>query len=278
MRLLVSVAVVVSLGWTEGEARAQLIDEVEDELLVRRVQIIGGVEYLGSRDDAGSPMRYTGYGYPIGLAYEQSRERSLAKLGGAFSHAGFNSGLLTAGIAQEQFHQAEPTLVRLSYGYWRKVGSGLRLQSLAGGELNSIVFFRSYQYDPHQIGTVELYDAITSLDLSARLFFDLSPRQRLMGRVALPLGGYVVRPSYAVRGDERLQVVREQWRIVTDGYWASWGELQRAQIELGYRLTLNDRLELDASYHVEAYRVRQPFVSRGLLARYSLGVSMTFGP
>lgn len=251
-------------------------DRGGEERAKQSIRFGGGVEYLGSRDDGGSPLRYEGYAYPIALGYERSRAKSFMRLDGAFSHAGFNSGLLRARIAHGDRHQVEPTVVRLSYGYWRTLAQSSRWSMLLGGALNSLTFFRRYQYDPHQIGTVELWDGVNSLDVSALFRLRLSPGQVMHTRLALPLGGYFVRPSYSVRGDERLHMVREQWRVVTDGHWATWNRMQRVQAEIGYELEVTKRLGLGVDYQFEFFRVTQPAESRGLTNRFTFRGALSF--
>ncbi|MFU8806779.1 MAG: hypothetical protein ACNA8W_23435 [Bradymonadaceae bacterium] len=235
-----------------------------------------GMEYLGSRDDIGSPMRYEGYAYPLRLAYSRANARGFHGVEASFSHFGFNSGHLKAAMAEGENHQAEPTMARLSYGYWRHLHRGGRLDLFAGAALNTLVFFRSYQYDVNQIGSVETWDGLGSLDVSARLGLKLTDRQRLHGRVSLPLAGYVLRPSYSVRGDERLQLIREQWRVITDGQWASWGRMQRIEAGLGYGVDITQSFGLGAAYHFAFFRVTHPMVSRGLTNRWSVSGSWSF--
>ncbi|RAL25207.1 hypothetical protein DL240_03075 [Lujinxingia litoralis] len=240
------------------------------------VVVLTGAEAVGNRDDTGSPMAYRGMGYPLQLRWGRTARRWSRQIALAGFSQGINGGRLHSAMDDGQGHWARSSFVDASF-QWRFVlldQSSRRLE--LGPRLSHWTMYRSYQYDPSQIGSVEVWDAVITLDASAAL------RQRFGGwgelrlGLTLPVGGYVMRPSYAVRGDERVRLVMERWRAVTDGRFASWGTLQMVQAQAEMWIHLGKRLGLVTAYRGGAMSYELPLNTRTYAHRVSLGLGFFY--
>ncbi len=236
-----------------------------------------GLEYLGSRDDIGSPLRYEGMGFPLRLAYSgQAHLNHFHEFNAAFSFTGFNASHLRAAIADEQSHIAETAFVNVAYGQFFRLSSTRIGRLFLGPQLRSLVFFRSYQYEPNQIGSVEVWDAVTSLDLAARLRHRIGRHHHFDLGIGLPLLAYVLRPGYAVRGDERVRMVYHRLEVFTSGRFATWNTLQMVNTTLQYGFQFAANWRVDATHNFSLFHYSEPLTTRGMNHRLTVGVSFLF--
>ncbi len=241
------------------------------------VTLLGGIEYLGSRDEMGSPLRYEGTGYPLGLSYVGGADAEhFHEFSGVFSTSYLNATPLQAAISDGENHRAESVLARASYGQFFLVSRLLGSRFYVGGLWSNTVFFRTYWYAPNQMGQVEVWEATSSLDVAARLRIQPAARHRLVLGVGVPVVGYVLRPAYAVRGDERLRAVFDQGELLRGGRLATWNTLQmvHGMVEYGYQIAAHWRVE--SGYFLGMYRYLEPAVTRGLNHRLSVGIAYLF--
>ncbi len=241
------------------------------------VTVGGGVEEVASRDEAGSPLAYYGMGYPVGLRVDARGQRWAGGARTGLFFFGFNGGRLAADMATdgEPSHRADSVFVDLAGWLDRQVLElgGHRLA--VGGQLSHWTFFRSYLYNPAQIGSVEAWDATISADVRASIdghtgamFWGLS--------AAVPVAGWVIRPSYAVRGDERVDLVDSNTKVVTHGRLTTVHRLQMFQTEATLGLRLGQRWSLQANYRLGRLSYTNELQTRAFSQRAMLGVGFRF--
>lgn len=276
MALLIALGCWCVAGWAhsaEPQAGANEDRRVEGrgELL-----LFSGIEQMGNRDATGSPLAYRGQAYPLMLRWGRSAPRwSRALELGGFT-PGLNGGRLSSAIDDGQGHWANASFVDASF-QWRFAllnRGGRRLE--LGPRLSHWTMYRSYQYDPAQIGSVEVWEAFVSLDASAGLRQALGGWGELHLGINVPLGGYVMRPSYAVRGDERVRLVQERWRALTDGRFASWGSFRMVQTRAELWWKPGTYLGVVAAYRGGAFSYDLPLDTRTYSHRFSLGVGLLY--
>ncbi|RDV39467.1 hypothetical protein DV096_02535 [Bradymonadaceae bacterium TMQ3] len=238
--------------------------------------LFSGVERMGNRDATGSPLAYRGQAYPLILRWGRSTPRwsRTLELGGFTP--GFNGGRLSSAIDDGQGHWANASFVDASF-QWRfaLLNRGKRRLEI-GPRLSHWTMYRSYQYDPAQIGSVEVWEAFVSLDASAGLRQSLGNWGELHLGVNVPLGGYLMRPSYAVRGDERVRLVQERWRAVTDGRFASWGSFRMVQTRAEIWWMPGTYLAVVGAYRGGAFSYDLPLDTRTYSHRFSLGLGLLY--
>lgn len=238
------------------------------------------VEYRASRDDLGSPMLYEGWSVPLVLGFSGQWGPHVHEARASLAHVGLNAGMLRTSLDKLDNHQASPTILGWSYGYGRSIwgdqhlalrpGGGQRV--VAGLDTQGLVFFRNYRYSPDQIGHVEVWDAFLTLGAHARFERRRGPHHWQAG-LSLPLVAYVMRPSYGVRGDGRLEMVDNPMHAVTSGQWATWPTFRQLEAHAGYTVSLGEYLRVGGDYRLQMYRYAHPMVTRGL----SHAVGLTLG-
>lgn len=199
---------------------------VEVEAQTTRVRLQTGLEAVESRDEMGSPFLYSGQGAPLSLGLSHQRRRIYLDLRAQFLRAP-----LQAERATEDSHRADAILVDLEIFLGRRLlsfgGHDLRI----GPEIQTSTFYRDYTYDSFQIGTVEIWDSPLTLNVRAELLRRLGPLE-LGAAMSLPLFGWVMRPDYAIRGDERITMMERRYRVLEFGEFATWPDLQALRARL----------------------------------------------
>lgn len=249
-----------------------------DERRSWSVGVESGIQQLASRDELGSPLVYDGLGVPLVVRTDARRTDWSwgARISGLV--AGFNAQDLTAPPAEDEpgGHRAEPVFFDLSsWVQWPVVRSGsLRLS--AGPQLGHWTFFRSYEFHPAQIGSVEVWDAAITADLRAGLGQEFGQFDWELA-TSLALGGRMLRPSWAVRGDERIALVENRRRIFAYGDWTAVHRLQMVQLEAGMQWWPTDRWGISGRYRggLLSYRGSET-TTRAVSQQGTLGVQFRF--
>ncbi|TXD39457.1 hypothetical protein FRC98_03410 [Lujinxingia vulgaris] len=274
--LLIALGCFCVAGWAHAATPEQSTGQAPGAESRGEVLIFSGVERLGNRDATGSPLAYRGQAYPLILRWGRTASRwSRALELGGFT-PGFNGGRLSSAIDDGQGHWANASFVDASF-QWRFAllnRGGRRLE--LGPRLSHWTMYRSYQYDPAQIGSVEVWDAFVSLDASAGFRQTLGGWGELHLGINVPLGGYVMRPSYAVRGDERVRLVQERWRALTDGRFESWGSFRMVQTRAELWWKPGKYLGVVGAYRGGAFSYELPLDTRTYSHRFSLGVGLLY--
>lgn len=236
-----------------------------------------GIEEVASRDEAGSPLAYTGVGYPLVLRVEADRKAWRAGgETGAFVF-GVNGGRLATAYAEDgdPSHRADSVVVDLSAWLDREVLTIGDHRVAVGGQLSHWTFFRTYLYNPAQIGSVETWEATISADLRAGLDAQQG-RWSWGGAISVPLLGWVMRPSYAVRGDERVQLVNSRRRVLTQGRLTSVHRLQMVQAEAVFGVEISPRWAIGGQYRIGRLSYTNQVQTRAFKHRGMLGISYRF--
>lgn len=270
MRWLVGISIALYIGLYPG---SQALGQEQNQW---HLMIGAGLEGMSSRDELGSPMLYRGVGFPLQFGVKYERSLWAVRFEGGGFYSGFNGRRLESARADADSHWADGVAVDLLLQVDRVLvdegGHILRV----GGRINHWTLYRSYQYAPHQIGAVESWDGPVTLELVAGLHRPLFSGVEVGLWAAVPVGGWVVRPHYSVRGDERMDFVDNRLRVVTEGSWATWTRLQMLMAQAELRWDLSPRVALIGRYTVGLFSFRQDTTTRALRRRGSLGVSLSF--
>ncbi len=265
----VALAVVMVAGWTFGAMEAAA------ENSRGWVEVKGGVEATGSRDEMGSPRVYRGMGVPLVVAGALSRGPWQWGLEAGGFGTGFNGGPLQARGGGEDHGVAEQIFVDGSLWGTRRVWQGRRLGVDAGARLSHWTFFRSYSYHSSQIGAVETWESPTTIDGLGRVRVSPISRVHLQAELSVPLMGRVLRPNYAVRGDERMALVERRTRVLSSGRWATWPTLQMVQARGAVHLETVGPLMVVAEWRVGGLALNGEVPTRATAQRLVVGVRLS---
>ena len=271
-RTFVACSAAVVLLLVACDAGAQTEEEARWE-----ISVTSGVEEVASRDDKGSPLAYSGLGYPLGLQLLTERP----SWSGGVQASGFafvvNGGRLASGQATpgEEGHQADSIFVDLSV--WAQLPvlrrGAHRLD--VGAEISHWTFFRSYTYHAAQIGAVETWDAPVAVGGRVEwsrhgqwLDLDLGATVALVGRM--------MRPAHSLRGDERFRLIESRHRVFTYGRWVAPHRLRWVQGRAGMRAKVHPRWGLWAQYRIGWMDYRERESSRASSQRGLGGLYFRF--
>lgn len=263
------------LGWSPWALAGEPADN--DEGTDWSVATAVGVQEVASRDELGSPLGYHGWNAPLVIRVDAHTQRWSAggRLDGVV--AGVNAPDMRTNLAgdSEVGHRASPIFADLSgWLLWPVAEPGDHRLS-AGVGLGHWTFFRTYAYDPAQIGSVETWEAVLSADLRARLERTYD-RWRWSVGTAFSLGARVFRPSHALRGDERIILVDRHLQVLTYGGWASLNRLQMMQVDGGVEWQLNPRWSLIGHYRVGYLSYRNELSTRAFRQQWTVGTRFNF--
>lgn len=269
---------IVALAMLLPASSAVAESEADDGELPRwSLAAATGVQELASRDEMGSPLMYGGVGFPAVLQLQRRGPKWTA--GGQMSAqiGGLNGGQLEAGPAEEgrPGHRADGVSVDLSVWMQRLLADPGDHRVSVGGGIGHWTFFRSYLYDPAQIGSVESWDASVTADLRIHL-------ERRIGRLSwhlgtnLALAGRMMRPSHSLRGDEQLAMARDYTRVLREGNWATIGQLQKLEADAGILWDVTSRWGAGVDYRARylSYRGERP--TRAFAQRLVVGAEFRF--
>ncbi len=232
------------------------------------LSVMGGVENVGSRDEMGSPLAYRGRGFPGAVRTERRGPRlELGMEVGAFIY-GINGGRLEAERAEVDRHWAESVSVDLALWGQRVVATPRSHRLALGLQISHWTFYRSYHYDPTQIGSVETWDAPLTADVRADLQRSLGPDLEVRLAASVPLAGRMMRPNYAIRGDERIALIEERRRVL-NGRWMTLNRFQMIRGEAALSWRVSQRWSVTTQYRIAMFTYRddtstQAFSQRGL--------------
>ena len=267
-------------GWVVGAMVGSLFTiwaggaAAEENSSQWRVSLGTGVGSLASRDEMGSPFLYRGASHPIWGAVRRSGENWQWGTDWRVAATGWNAGWLEAAISDGSRHRAEVVSVEGSIYGQREVARHRGHQLYLGGEVHHWTFFRSYHYDENQIGAVEVWEAPVSLNARAALVRRLGEWDLSMSAL-VPLGGRILRPNYAIRGDERIDMVERRQRILSHGSWSSWNRFQmlRGRLALSWQ---RERLGLRAEASVGWLRYQGEWETRAGQTQGLFGAEFVF--
>lgn len=236
----------------------------------------GGVEEVSSRDEFGSPLLYQGVGFPLILSLGYSGDLWAVSFEGGGFYTGVNGRPLKSAQASSEGHWASGVAVDLALQIDRAVIVRDRSRVRLGGRINHWTLYRSYRYGPTQIGAVETWDGPVTLDLVVGLERDLSQRfeLRLFGAVAL--GGWVIRPHYSIRGDERMDIIKNRLLVVTEGDLATVNRLQMVTGHGELRWRLSAHLTMVGQYRVSFFDFQGAMRTRAFRQGVTVGLSLSF--
>lgn len=236
-----------------------------------------GIEEVASRDTMGSPLTYSGVGYPGVFRADVVADRwsGGAEVGGFFF--GFNGGELETAYAEEGLdgHRADSVFADASVWAQRAVAKPGSHRLSLGVQVSHWTFFRSYLYDTSQIGAVETWDATLTGDVRAEVGHRIGRFQWRAG-ASLAVGGRIMRPSYSVRGDERIALVESRGRVLTYGSWATINRLQMLQADAAIQWDLSERWGLVAQYRFGLMSYRADAPTRAFSQRGMAGIQFRF--
>ncbi len=236
-----------------------------------------GLAQLGSRDAKGSPLAYRGSGVPPVLRGRWMGQRWSAGVGASTLVTGFNASPLRADRAQgaDDIHRADPVFVDLAIWAQRIQVSSAPFEIAVGAQLSHWTFFRSYEYNPSQIGGVETWDGTLTADGRAQMSV---AHGRWAGHVSgsFALAGRMMRPSHSIRGDERLALIRERRRIWTSGQWATLARLQKLQVDAQVRFDFTTRMGAVAGYRLGLMSFHDDQPTRAFYQQGMVGLALSF--
>ncbi|MDX1674812.1 MAG: hypothetical protein R3314_08470 [Longimicrobiales bacterium] len=149
-----------------------------------------GVLVHGQRDAAASPMRYTGAGPELGVAWYRSTPRWRADVRGSLGVGTLRSSLTANGLPAEDLWAA-----RLGLRYLRVLGTaaGGRAALLVGGDLTAHGAYRRHRYPVDR--TEHFADVLIPLSVVAGWEWGAGPI-RVAHRAWLPVVGLAVRTPW----------------------------------------------------------------------------------
>jgi hypothetical protein len=261
----------------QAEAPPQAESEAEDGSSSLELTLGVGRAAVGSRDQKGSPLAYRGTGIPPVIKGRWLAENWSAGFGVSALVTGFNAAPLRADRAQgaDELHRADPVFVDFSIWGQHLMATPEPFQIALGAQLSHWTFFRSYEYNPSQIGGVETWDATLTADARAQLSFTHGRWEAHTG-ASFALAGRMMRPSHAIRGDERLQLIQERRRIWSSGQWATVARFQKMQIDAQVRFDFNSRVGAVAGYRLGMMSFHDDQATRAYHQQGMAGVVIRF--
>ncbi|MBK9105770.1 MAG: hypothetical protein IPL92_14675 [Saprospiraceae bacterium] len=182
------------------------------------------------------------------------------------NYAGFSAGLETPYdyIFNGEVMTAYPhsfTFVSLGYGMGKYVGHSEKHPSMVGGALTLDVQALDYQY-----GRSSYFGYFSTVGLSAwyKYTFFQGKKSRLTGRIEVPLVSWLARSPYLINDDEFIQNAYSHngfktfFAFMGDGHLATWGELNRANIDIEYQYRLSDKFSLGAAWRLGFIHAGKP--------------------
>ena len=215
-----------------------------------------GVQTVQSYDLAGSPLSYSGYGFPLTLGASLNTRQYTHRL-----NIQATSSLLTnaypmrtkVGTETREWHWVDISYTLL-YSLKQK---SLWVHSL-GGSLRSTTFFRVYT--PLDGYSWESVNGLFAVYSGAYL-----PGKEQVGwQVQLPILAYLHRPQFTL--DEvfladlfqKKGIVKYgEWSLPFDGFW-------QYTVQVFYARELSDALSLRSELMFEHYKLNYPKVSKGI--------------
>lgn len=276
-RRLAAIAVGVCLWWGSAVAVA---DEpppagVDDDRW--RLEAGVGVQQMTSRDQLGSPLMYRGMGIPPVLRLDKAGQRWSVGARAAGVVFGVNGGRLSSSMAEDgdPSHRADSVHVEFQGWLDREVTSSSSPRLAVGAQVGHWTFFRSYFFDPAQIGSVETWESTISADGRLSISDQLG---RLFWRAGLEvaLAGWMMRPAYAVRGDERVALVERRHRVLTEGRLTAVHRLQMVHAEGGLGVDIGDRWTASGRIRATWMNYRDERPTRSWSRRATIGIGYRF--
>ena len=236
-----------------------------------------GVQDVASRDELGSPLLYQGLGYPLMLRADRRAEgwSAGARLQGFVF--GVNGGVLTTDQATDETsgHRADSVFADLSaWLQWPLVRVDDHRLSV-GVQLSHWTFFRSYLYDSRQLGSVETWDASLTAAIRAQIERRFE-RWRWTVAASMAVAGRMMRPSYSVRGDDRIALINQTHKVLTYGRWATIAGLQKVQLDAGIDWQLTPRWGVLAQYRVGVMAYSDDMSTRAFSQQAMVGAQFQF--
>ncbi len=171
-------------------------------------------------------------------------------------YSGFSAGLETPYdfIIDGEVETAYPhsfTFVALRYGLGKYLGKREQPKSMLGGAINLDVQAMNYQY-----GRSSYLGYFSTIGLHAwyKYTFLQTEKSKLTGRIEIPLVSWLTRSPYLINDDPFIENVYSHNGFTTfmafmgDGNVATWGQLNRADIEIEYQHTLSEKFTLGVAW------------------------------
>lgn len=199
----------------------------------------------------------------VGLKYEKNKKvHQFARL----DYAGFSTGIETPYdyLLDGETETAYPhsfTFVGLDYGLGKWMGKGGKIQSLAGGSINTDIQALNYQYGRASFFG---YYATIGIGIWYKGVYQLSEKQRISGQVELPLVSWYARSPYLVNDDEFIENIYSHNGFTTffaylgDGTLVTWNKLQTVNLGFEYQYALSERWSIGASWQFAFIHASEP--------------------
>lgn len=272
--VVVAVAAVVLAGWWTSPVYAGTVESAPSAQGWSLSATVG-VQELASRDEAGSPLAYHGWGVPLGLqaAYRAEGWSTGGRLETVVS--GFNAGQLTPQSPDADHAYADAVFADISWWVQWPVASPSNLQLSVGPALSHWTFVRIYNYHPGQIGSVETWDSAVTADLQIQIGQQFD-RLRWSAGSSVAVAGRMMRPAHSLRGDDRLVLIDEPTRVLTDGQWAALHRLQLLQADAQIGWQLSPRWEINGNYRVGYLSYYSDRPTRAFRQQFAVGARFHF--
>jgi hypothetical protein len=272
-----------------GVAKAQERDTA-DERARHRIGV--GIEslHLANRDEGGSPLVYTGAGWPFRFIYRYDGDIHRHWMAITYIKTGINAPDLTSSITRDSItegtqltsHTIDYSWRALQYGYSHYLTSVLdnRARIYLGGIWDNLLFFRYYNYGYKNAGegdpSLLSWDGLFTIDASGTIDYLIDEDQSVHLTLHTPLVAYVVRPRYVIQDEELVKISLDNFSKVNTGRgkFVTVGDIIKVGGRIAYLHSITSLLDLQVIYNFLYYRYYYPQPTT--TATNALGITMMF--
>lgn len=267
------------------------IVEMESRSRSRPHRLFAGVMAgsMTNRDEAGSPVTYSGIGFPFLLGYSYQGMENRHRLWFSYRKTGINAPTLTSELTTARGsedgtrveHTVDYSLRWFSYRYSRLVAEPMdgRLRVLGGVLWDNILFFRYYTYAERPLfdreQSIGSWEGILSLNASIEAEYDLDDGSVLSAELHAPFVAFLFRPRYSIQDDELIRVSFDNFSQLNNGRsrFVTQGDLIQLGAGLGYSRSLAEQVDIRLDYTFFYSRIDYPRPS----ATVENGLAVTVG-
>lgn len=205
-----------------------------------------GQQFSPLRDWNFSPLDYNNQGRILDFMYTRIFEK------GEFTvWANYTTG--NAKTKSFTVYNSEFTMGNLRLKYLKQAGSTVdaRFPLYLGGQFHSHIYYIDWE-DQEAFSFLGNH----SIDFSAKTYYQINGKSRLIASLDLPLLSLTVRPPYN-SWDEELNDNNDNnpFALITNGQWGSFNQIFSYNLRIEYAFQLNNNFELVASYNNHYHRV-----------------------
>jgi hypothetical protein len=275
------------------QAPGALAQGMEDSVELRnRIGAGAALSIVAMRDEAGSPLGYSGIAWPVRVSYEYVGENDRHRASIGYIKTGINGPALTSDATRDstaggetlRSHTADYSFRTLSYGYARRIASPFDGKGgiFAGALWDNYLTVRYYNYDYRRADDrdpkIVTWEGIFSLNLLLSGEYRVDDENRIEASLHAPFLAFVVRPRYAVQDDRLITISLDNFSQLKNGRsrFVTFGDLLQADASVKYSRSLSRRFDLDLDYRFTWYRYGEPRLTALVMSSFGAGLLFKF--